>query len=236
MLSRGPRIVGHPKLLPEELWRLALSDAAIAADRTVLFVLPGQSPKGDEASSWVPGTAIDAPEEVAGFGKLIHVANAPDVLGLHRIAIWPSTGPQEVSAALLRHELEHSRQFDRHGTAVRDLFLEALELLADIAQGVDGAGVLYQHIPMERDADAAASRFVRTLYGDEAVDAKEKGHWSLLARDGHAPDTETIRSRMEGFVEAMGPNWRNGSPWESAAASIGGSSAARAPSKLAQLA
>lgn len=205
VLPSHPRIVGHAELLPSEVWRLAVDDSEIPPDRTLLFVLPGESGNGNEATSWVPDTTIDAPEELEDLGELIQVANAREVQGLHRVAIWPATQPLEVRAALLRHELEHSRQFDRHGTRVRDLFVDSVGVLARFAGGMDGAGVLYQHIPMERDADAAASRFVRNLYGDAAVDSHELGHWSLLARDGHSPNPETIGVRMERFIEVDGP-------------------------------
>lgn len=203
--SDGPRVIGNPELLPSQVWSLALNDAAIGADRTILFVFPGRSVTGNEASSWVPGTTIDAQDEVEDFGDLIHAANSGEVRGLHRVAIWPDERPREVSAALLRHELEHSRQYDRHGTTARDLFFDAINVLVKHAGEVDGAGVLYQHIPMERDADAAASGLVRRAFSDATADIHADDYWPLLARNGHSPDPVTIRSRMQQFVEADGP-------------------------------
>lgn len=196
---------GKPGLLPSELWRLALIDAAIRADEAYLFVFPARSATRNEATSWVPGTTIDEHDEVEDFGQSIDVANSTEVRGLHRVAIWPAGRPHEVNAALLRHELEHSRQFELHGSTVRDLFLAALDMLVEYTRDIHGAGVLYQHIPMERDADAAASGFVRTVFGDAAVDVHEEGHWPLLARNADSPDPVSIRFRMQQFVETDGP-------------------------------
>jgi hypothetical protein len=206
-MSANPGLVaiGAPEPPPKELWTWALDDAAVLADRAVLFVFQGRSATGNQASSWVPGTKINGHDELQDFGKHIHLANSPEIRVLHRVAIWPEERPHEVCAALLRHELEHSRQYEMHGRIVRDLFWKALDMLRKHAAGVYGAGVLYQHIPMELDADAAASGFTRTVYGHAAVDVHEEGHWPLLARTAHTPDPYSIHSRMQQFVECDGP-------------------------------
>lgn len=203
--SRSSRVVGSATLLPSGVWALALADAAMRADRTILFVLAGRSLSGSDAKSWVPGTNVDADDEVAELGVQIDLANDSEVRGLHRVAIWPDERPREVTAALLRHELEHAHQFDSHGSAARDLFSDAIDALVAQAGGIDGAGVLYQHIPMERDANAAASAFVRATYGDVAVDAHQDADWPLLARDVHTPDAKSVLSRMKKFVANDGP-------------------------------
>ncbi len=170
----------------------------------MLFVFQGRSGTGNQASSWVPGTRIDGHDELQNFGEHIHLANSPEIRALHRVAIWPDERPHEVCAALLRHELEHSRQYEVHGRIVRDLFWKALDMLTKHTGGVDGSGVLYQLIPMELDADAAASGFTRRVYGHAAVDVHEEGHWPLLARTAHTPDPYSIHSRMQQFVEFDG--------------------------------
>jgi hypothetical protein len=157
------------------------------------------------AASWVPGTTIDDPDEVEEFGTLFDEANSAGVRDLHRVAIWLESQPQEVTAALLRHELEHSRQFAEHGAVARDVFTDAVGVLSEQAGDLEHAGVLYQHIPMERDANAAASHFVRTIFGDDAVDVHEERERPLLARSKDSADPSTVVARMKDFVQTGGP-------------------------------
>lgn len=198
-------MLGTHELLSANLWALALDDAAIAHDLAVLFVFSGASLTGKLAASWVPGTTIDDPEEVEEFGYLVEDANSV-VRDLHRVAIWPEGQPEEVTAGLLRHELEHSRQFAKHGAVARDVFIDAIDALRQQAGDVEHAGVLYQHIPMERDANAAASRFARNIFGDDAVDALGDDERALLARRTDSADPDTVVARMADFVNSGGPD------------------------------
>lgn len=203
--SHGLRGSGEPGLLPRKLWRLALIDAAIRADRAYLFVFPARSRTGNEATSWVPGTTIDDQQEVEDFGEGIDVANSTEVRRLHRVAIWPAGRPHEVNAALLRHELEHSRQFELHGSTVRDLFFAALDNARRAHRWCSRRGRPLPTHPNGKGRRCRSIALVRTVFGDAAVDVHEEGHWPLLARNADSPDPVSIRFRMQQFVESDGP-------------------------------
>lgn len=80
-------------------------------------------------------------------------------------------------AALLRHELEHARQFDAVGAGVFDLqdFLEN-DVLSEVAGGLDGCGGgLINAVPTEIDSNAAASVFISARFPAHEVQALRTG-------------------------------------------------------------
>ena len=88
------------------------------------------------------------------------------------------------------------------------LYDEAFDVLCKIAGLVPRSNLLYNMIPMERDANAAAAVFVRSLFGDaridSLVDAGDKHSAMFRSREGPQP-IASIRERMEHFVKTDGP-------------------------------
>lgn len=197
------RVFGHVERLWLGDWIAALGDAKQSIDRVVLFVVGGACSTGDHARAFQIGEPISDDVESDVGPELFRMANDRTIRDLGRIVVWPDDHPRVVLAALLRHELEHSCQFQTHGNGMGDRFDDALRSIAP-AGVARGSGVLYQHIPMERDANAAASRFVRTRFGRDAVEPLVEREYPLLVAAAR-PVLTTIPKRMNEFVESVGP-------------------------------
>jgi hypothetical protein len=85
------------------------------------------------------------------------------------IAIWRAEHPIQVCVALLRHELEHACQIEVHGEGLLDLYDLTMQVLNESTE--PKAGQFYHAVPMERDANEAASGYAREVFGDEVIDA-----------------------------------------------------------------
>ena len=141
----------------DELWRAALNDAGIDPGDALMFVFPGAGSKnGDTAKTWVRGVLIDDPNDCESLGIHLEEANSDWARAVCRVAIWTDRSHEGV-AGLMRHELEHSRQFDVHGEALQRLHARAVDVLIEHAGGSPGSNSLYNAIPMEADANAAAA-------------------------------------------------------------------------------
>lgn len=119
--------------------------------------------------------------EVAGLdderdAELNNAANGS--VDAYRVLLWTERSI-EGSAALIRHELEHARQIDTR-PEVRDLH----ELAVDVIRLAPASGQLYQRIPTEADANAAAGTWVRSYFGAGLIDR--------LVEDGD-PDAAALR-------------------------------------------
>jgi hypothetical protein len=78
-----------------------------------------------------------------------------------------------IFAALLRHELEHERQFDHLRGRITDLhdFVEH-DVLPEVAGGLNGCGgALINTIPTEVDCNAAASVYIGERFSELDVQA-----------------------------------------------------------------
>jgi hypothetical protein len=201
-----------------EIWTAALVDAGVDASDAVLYPFAGkQSSTGYVARTWARGALVTEPGDVAAFGDNLAVANNKQARGLRRVAVW-TDWPPEALAGLIRHELEHSLQFDAdsHGMFeddLQELYHQAMVALYKSAlalgmptsetNGVIGGGELYNQIPMEVDANAAASWFVRSRFGDKRIDLlvqNDNAHVALFRRSRMPEPVATIRARMEEFV------------------------------------
>ena len=140
------------------------------------------------------------------------IANDRRCRGRVRVAV--SVGFSDVViAALIRHELEHARQFAAVTTGdpldLVDLYNTTIDVVLAPARGLPGDGLLYGWVPMEWDANAAASRFVRTCYGNERVDElllQDADHAGLLrVAPDQLPDLVTVEDRMSLFIRRGGP-------------------------------
>lgn len=197
------RVFGDVEGLWLDDWIAALDDARQPIDRVALFVVGGACSTGDRAKALQIGEPI-ADDVEADVGRdLFMIANDRPIRDLGRIIVWPDGDPRVVLAALLRHELEHYCQLQAHGNGLGDRFDDALQSIGS-ASVVPGSGVLYQHIPMERDANAGASRFVRTRFGRHAVELLVESEYPLLVAAAR-PALATIPERMDEFVGSVGP-------------------------------
>ena len=115
---------------------------------------------------------------------------------LHRIAVCSDYADIELAFAI-RHELEHARQIQCHGRGLGDLH----GLIEETLRGESNA--LYNTMPMERDANGAAARFVRAIFPAEEVrDHISAG--SVLGEEFWSYDAplavESLRSRTADYL------------------------------------
>jgi hypothetical protein len=110
------------------------------------------------------------------------------------------TGPEDaVVAAKLRHELEHVRQWRcvPHGRKLFKVYRTVIDAF-DAFVGVDnrGSAVLYNLVPFESDANAAAYEFSRQRLAEPDMRRLEQGSDGVLFRPGHwAADIATVALR-----------------------------------------
>ena len=187
-------------------WALVLADAGFDADDAHLFLLPGaQSATGYRAMMWPPGKWVfgDTEDEV----ELPHHA-AADSEALQckvRVEFWTENRSLEGATAILRHELEHAVQVRDSASNLDCLYERAVEVAADYGRAHPEEGDPYQAIPMERDANATASRFVRQAYGDHVIDALvAAGDPDIAALRRQEPPQPvcTLERRMKDFILA----------------------------------
>jgi hypothetical protein len=197
------RVHGHVEGLWLDDWIAALCDAKQRIDRVALFVMEGTSSTGDRAKAFQIGELVGIDVEADVSRELFRIANDRTIRDRGRIVVWLDDNPRVVLAALLRHELEHCCQFQQHGNGMANRFDDALQSIAP-AHVARGSGVLYQHTPMERDANAAASRFVRTCFGHDGVEPLVECELPLLVAAAR-PMLTTIPDRMRKFVGGVGP-------------------------------
>jgi hypothetical protein len=182
----------------ERRWLEACADAGVTSgEQAHVAPIFGPPPPetGNFAMHYKPGSTIN-PDEMFPLSKgQREKFNSPDLRDTHRIAVFAEVEPRVLSG-LFRHELQHARQFDSHPDAYG---------LTDFAQGAlylaygarAGGAVLYNAVPLEQEANAAASRFLYTLDGEPTLDELEGPQAQLFRRpdvpwgEGRLP-TETL--------------------------------------------
>ena len=203
-----------------EVWLAALEDAEIDSDNALLFPFRAVSATdGNCACYWRRGMSIDPEDVPVELNWAFVDLNQPDSIKSYRVAIGTDRSIQGI-AALLRHELEHARQFDAHGAQLRHLYDAALDILNIRAAGLPGGGVFYQWIPMEFDANAAAAMFVRARFSDETINqlllAEDPDRAAFLAIASPGP-IETLPERMLFFLASMSnlcDRWSEQTGWD----------------------
>ena len=126
-----------------------------------------------------------------------------DDLSDHRLFIRTGDDPVMV-VAIMRHELEHARQWDVHGDAILAVQVEYLWPALRTRSSGPGAARIYNLAPSELDAHAAAATFVRARHPDavESLVARDPDNGCpliLLSRSGPEP-VETLPFRTLGFA------------------------------------
>lgn len=181
-------------------WRAALKDADVNEGDYHLIVCPGASASGYGQAVTLPkGLALTGAEDsdhIIASEEKISEANHRHNIDRHRIACYEDLDPdhpEELAylAAVLRHEIEHGKQRDALGAIVGHL----ADLSDDISRELDdlGGGAyrdLRNSAPVEADANAASSSFVRHRYPDGA-DVLAKGDNGYLVEAMTSPGDPT---------------------------------------------
>jgi hypothetical protein len=121
----------------------------------------------------------------------------------HRVAVYGGVREPEL-AGLMRHELEHAAQQRRFGDASWHVYERTLQALFRRYGGGRGGGTIYNAVPAERDANAAAAAHVTSTYGP-LPEPIVRGEHSVLFRfpDGPLPlDSLGVRSFAFASVHA----------------------------------
>jgi hypothetical protein len=198
----------QPPLRPdiEAVWLAALADADVDPGGALLYVLDGpDSQSGCGAWCLARHFTLEPGGEVPELDSLLSEMNNEDCVDAYRIVVWSERTIEGV-AALVRHELEHSLQRETHGHRLFDLHAIAEAVICERAGGLPGGGFLYQVIPDEMDANAAAAAFVRQRFGDERInellrlgDADGAAFRSLVG----PPPMETLPERLVQFLATV---------------------------------
>lgn len=151
-------------------------------DRGAMYFRPGQDPDPPHAFS------------VGQYAEAI----SPACRDRHRIVVHADyelpAGLSELAteayfAAVIRHELEHARQGEAPGGKAALEVDQGLvdEVLAHKAGGISGGAVFYNYKPMEMDANAAASTYVREHFPG-AVDELLSSPIANMVRSNTRPE------------------------------------------------
>jgi hypothetical protein len=156
-------------------WDIARQDAGLDRRDCVAFLIKARMPHGRaEASYYRPGPP-DMPHEwlIPSILRLVPPVVLERYANRHRVAIWSEIprAPSALLDPLIRHELEHAVQWQRHGRSYSDLdaFLrEVWDAQSDTER--------YLSLPSEREANLASA-----AYADECLD---EGQLRRLRRKG----------------------------------------------------
>lgn len=186
----------------EAEWNAALQDAGFSPDRTRLYVVDAAQASDDVTFAvWhLPGRALVRDHE---FPQPLDLrdANAPEHIDLHRVVVWRDT-TAPILGALLRHELEHARQWDALGPGIFNLYdVIKLGVLPHKAGGLAGCGGFYiNSIPAEQDANAAAAMYLESRH-PEATQAIRDSEQRNLACSILPPEpVATLQARMLAYL------------------------------------
>lgn len=190
----------------EELWNEAIADSGLDLAKLHRFDAVRAVIEGAGAQWWAPEVSVhEPPVQLELAADDAAAADQPPLLQKHRIATAPIVDlePPLAEAALaakLRHELEHARQWEICGPEAFMLMLLALEVHRR-KTGRMIYGTFRNQMPIEDDANAAASLFVRRIRPDSVEDLRRHKAYGPLVRATIGPaDPETLVVRMVGFL------------------------------------
>jgi hypothetical protein len=185
----------------ERLWHAAREDAGYSATEARCYPFGGRPPGTCHwATYFQPGNAIYrtscyplTPGQVTDSAQY---GNA------HRVTIFAGARAQEVEA-LLRHELEHARQRDAYGDMF-SIYEMILETLFNQFGGEAGVGVLYNLVPMEQDANAAAAALMYDTESPIPPAVLDGEHGVLFRHPSGPPPMPSLGPRMLAFASIYG--------------------------------
>lgn len=187
----------------EEIWLAACADADLDPDQCLLYLLEGQESGAGYGGMHFRKHRLlyEAPDLGDDINALVAELNTPERIDAARILIWRERTIEGL-AGMIRHELEHAVQDDALDKDIEALYHLAMRVLALRVGGLPGGGFLYQTIPNELDANAAAATFVRARYGDDRIDAllEARDDDGALFRSSVGPaPLETLPERLMAF-------------------------------------
>jgi hypothetical protein len=193
--------------IAEELWREAVADSGLDEAQLHRFDAVRAVVEGFGAQWWAPGVSVHEPPVRLELSEDdAAAADRAPLFEKHRVATLPIEGlegplAEAALAAMLRHELEHARQWEAVGGPEAFKLLQlASEVYSRKTGGTMHGGFLTQ-LPIEDDANAAASVFVRKIRPDVAADLAQHDFYGPLARAIVAPPSpESLVVRMLGFL------------------------------------
>lgn len=153
------------------VWADALADAEIDPSAARLYVFAGSPPDPSvNAASWYPPD-VDLFRTAAdpfSVGQLAD-ANAPENRDRHRISVFAGV-PLVVVEGRVRHELQHAVQYDAAGAPTWELRRLVEAGVMEAVPGIPGSAVIYNLIPSESNANAAACAFLVRRHSATIVD------------------------------------------------------------------
>jgi hypothetical protein len=183
--------------LPKDVEALVVEVVAHAGLRRDQFAVwlcpPPPAVPGGRAAWFRPDYTIPAEPNELLQGRQRDEANAVQGPELHRVAVlddFDRSREIEVAilAGLLRHEVEHARQWIVAGEALYYLDENETQQLVEWKAGPYPANrPLYRCKPREQDANAAASMFLRSRFPE-----------ALIAEIGADPSYEVLVLALEG--------------------------------------
>lgn len=188
-------------------WPGIVAHAGISEDRAQLIVVRDTQPVGAAECAYCQPSfnrPLDDPEV---FAVVRRIGGARAAALHHIVAVWkelPECDPVAASA-LLRHEVEHARQWESYGPPLMD------ELEAELKTIAYQVGRSYHAAPVEQAADDAGRAWITTRYGEGEADrlAALFPHWQdapMGARNASLRD-ETIAALRawapEGYEVSM---------------------------------
>jgi hypothetical protein len=203
--SCGGEIMQHMPMTEDEVdveCASALADAGLPAKR-VRFYRLAELGQGHLGAGWFrPHQTIYHADPAFPDDAQRAVANQPGNRELHRLTIPAAPGDRATFAALVRHELEHARQYDALGAQICDMHDFVLDrVLREVAVGLHGCGGLINQIPTEGDCNAAASVYVASRFTEEEVQKIRDGQrWHLVCSLIPPSPPETLPARMVAFA------------------------------------
>lgn len=168
----------------DEIWRLAREDAGFSPDEVSVYVLPGAK-RGDYGAMYFkPGDRLVLDQDFPFSDNQLDDANRRALIK-HRVAVYAGVQVPEL-AGLMRHELEHAVQQRRYGDGSWRIYVRTLGALSRQYGNRPGSGTIYNSVPVERDANAAAAAHVIPTYGP-LPQAILQGEHSVLFRFPEGP-------------------------------------------------
>jgi len=180
----------------------ALADAGLPAKRVRFYRLAELGP-GHVGAGWFrPHVTIYHADPAFPDDAQRAVANQPGNRELHRLTVPAAPGDRATFAALVRHELEHARQYEALGAeicAMEDFVVD--RVLREVAHDLRGCGGLVDQIPTVSDCNAAASVYVASRFTAEEVQSIRDGQrWHLACSLIPPAPPETLPARMVAFA------------------------------------
>jgi hypothetical protein len=231
-------------------WPRAVEDAGLDPDGLAYWIAEESPPEIRDrgAMYFRPGQDPDPP--YAFSAEQLAAAVSPAFADRHRIVVHADyelpgglseAGTEAYFAAVIRHELEHARQGEvPEGKAALEIDQRLVdEVLAHKAGGISGGAVFYNYKPMEMDANAAASIYIRERFPD-TVEELLRSPIANMARSNTRPEPPSsllvrtvcflfqFRSIAESLAEPL--------PFSAHLRTYGGEEAARIWDQLSEVA